>query len=495
MERGLRAFFYEWNYYLLPDGVTLDDLVSAGEADVKQLKEERCMAPDFLYERMEDRHLVISHPERAFEVRVNLYTGEEYDAVLSRHVDRVCPGCLHYEEDDTSDLEGHHAEMALDGTCYLRCGEDDAWSFRRCIGYFWDRISERLNDLAACIDAGDQEALNAIVNEQLSKIYVPLEFYGTVREGKYWLYLRGDWRNSPVACLTERALMQCAMAQTSPVRTAGWGASCLLPAHVVAYKSKFDTKCVGRLGVNAEDLPVLFLYIGEDDSEEERIDDFFRCMAEDVGEYAALCAIVRTEMTSDPRGMLSREELAKAVAAYAAAFQMGYRQAERFVSPYTTGYGYPGGADGEQLPYRRFLSEGLTQAPDVSLMERSSLVMQDGRVTEPWWIGRYSFIYLYLPGVQGDDERLYAFLWYLENVRSAPLAPDPEGELVAMNVGFGYGETEGFFFDFLVADENFFFAELRTLAPVMQACGVKMVVVNEQGVMAYDCGYTFTPVE
>ena len=89
MERGLRAFFYDYRYYLFPDGMTLEELKAAGKVRVKHLREERCMAPDFIYESIVEETLKIEVPERVFEVEVNLYTGAEYDAILKKHVDRV----------------------------------------------------------------------------------------------------------------------------------------------------------------------------------------------------------------------------------------------------------------------------------------------------------------------------------------------------------------------------------------------------------------------
>ena len=89
MERGLRAFFYDYHYYLFPDGMTLGELKAAGKVRVRHLKEERCMAPDFVYESVVEEELTIEAPERIFEVAVNLYTGAEYDANIKQHVERV----------------------------------------------------------------------------------------------------------------------------------------------------------------------------------------------------------------------------------------------------------------------------------------------------------------------------------------------------------------------------------------------------------------------
>ena len=192
MEQGIRAFFYRFQYYLFPEGMELSDLAAAGRVEVKRLKEERCMAPDFIYESMEDAVVTIEDPALLFEVRVNLYTGAEYDAILGKHVDRICPGCVRYTDDDG--FEGFHSEMSLDGVCFLREDKDEPWSFGFCAWFFWHRMAERLNELAACIDGGDMQRLNAILNEDLERFYVPLNFFGTVRDGRYCLYVHGDWR-------------------------------------------------------------------------------------------------------------------------------------------------------------------------------------------------------------------------------------------------------------------------------------------------------------
>lgn len=94
MEIGLKAFFYEYKYYLLPDGCAdAEDVRKLKMAEVRRLKEENCMAPDFVYESAETEFLVIAAPERIFPATVNLYTREEYDALLSKQVEKRCPGC------------------------------------------------------------------------------------------------------------------------------------------------------------------------------------------------------------------------------------------------------------------------------------------------------------------------------------------------------------------------------------------------------------------
>ena len=141
MEKNVRAFFYEYKYYLFPESCnTLEALKGLGNVTATRLKEVRCMAPDFIYESMEEEELEITQPEHLFEVFVNLYTGEEYDGILSKQVDRVCPGCERFIPDgdprDTGNLEGHHREISLGGVCYEREDKDEAWDFSTCAEVF-----------------------------------------------------------------------------------------------------------------------------------------------------------------------------------------------------------------------------------------------------------------------------------------------------------------------------------------------------------------------
>ena len=319
MERGLRAFFYDYHYYLFPDGMTLEELKASGKVRVRHLREERCMAPDFIYESIAEETLKIEVPERVFEVEVNLYTGAEYDAILKKHVDRVCPGCERYEDDGTDNLDGHHEEMSLDGVCYLRNGEEEPWSFGYCTFVFWLRVADKLNELAACIDADDQEKLNSLINEELEHFYLPLKFYGAVRGGRYCLYLRGDWRNSPSAYTTERYLAECGALATSPLVAAGWRVEYLLPEGVVKHKSAYDERCMGRVEMTEAGTTV-YLYVPEGEDSTARANDVFEFMAEDVGEYAALCAFAWVEPTASRVGMLPRKKFARQLKAAADAF-------------------------------------------------------------------------------------------------------------------------------------------------------------------------------
>lgn len=99
---------------------------------------------------------MIRDRRKVFPVTVNLYTQEEYDALLSKQVQRLCPGCLRYSEEGGS-LEGHHREISLAGACYSRMDAREEPSFSACAGLFWDFVAENVNRLAAWTDKGRAE--------------------------------------------------------------------------------------------------------------------------------------------------------------------------------------------------------------------------------------------------------------------------------------------------------------------------------------------------
>lgn len=487
MEQGIRAFFYRFQYYLFPEGMELSDLAAAGRVEVKRLKEERCMAPDFIYESMEDAVVAIDDPALLFEVRVNLYTGAEYDAILAKHVDRICPGCVRYTDDDG--FEGFHSEMSLDGVCFLREDKDEPWSFGFCVWFFWHRMAERLNELAACIDGGDMQRLNAILNEDLERFYVPLNFFGTVRDGRYCLYVHGDWRTSPVSYAAERYLAECAMV-SSPLPAAGWTVRYQLPAGLLPHKSAFfDEKKMGYVEEAEAGRVVVHLPPCKEEENEARLDDFYACMAEDIGEYEALCAIGSVEFDAQA-GLMPRKAIAKKLAASAQAFIENFGGDGTEASPYAVAYGYNGEDAAQQLPYRERLQEGFTQSPDVSLIDRTAL---EGEA--PWWTAFGAFAYLYVPReAQGDEEALRVLMWHLQYSKDAPVRREGEDVASAINLGFAFGEG-CFFLDMLLADEKAFHRTLRILAPVLRAYDAKVVFVSAQGVMVYQCGYDLLPAQ
>mgnify|MGYP000978514160 FL=1 len=175
MEKGLRAFFYDYKYYLLPENCAdTEDVKRLKGTEVVRLKEENCMAPDFIRESMSEEFLEILEPSRIFPVSVNLNTREEYDELLKKQVEKRCAGCRRYGG-NSEDLTGHHREISLAGVCYSREDETDIPSFSRFAEWLWEVLAEETNELASLIDKGEQKKFSEKINSRLKNFFLPLE--------------------------------------------------------------------------------------------------------------------------------------------------------------------------------------------------------------------------------------------------------------------------------------------------------------------------------
>lgn len=88
MEKAIDAVFYNFKYYILPDGVDPTAIEDGAQIMAKRLKEELCMAPDFIYDSIAEETLTVENAKLLFPVKVNLYSHEEYDDNRPRAVRR-----------------------------------------------------------------------------------------------------------------------------------------------------------------------------------------------------------------------------------------------------------------------------------------------------------------------------------------------------------------------------------------------------------------------
>lgn len=490
MEKGLKAFFYEYKYYLFPeDCISLAELKTRGKATVKRLKEDRCMAPDFIYESMEEEELTIENPERLFEVSVNLYSGKEYDEILKKQVDRVCPGCRSFIPDgdprDTGNLDGHHREISLDGACYERIGENEFWDFGTSVDVFWYVVSEKLNELAVCIDKGNQKKLNKILNKELTQFFVKTEFYGAVVGGKYCLCI---CFGSMKALAFYSYLAYCGAQKGGYLDCAGWTVLPYRPAEVTPYRGKTNISALrARLAEDGlfADLSVYTPKPLSAKKQSKLAGDIYTWLRAQIGEEKVPFTLGDIVFGCEAGEYVSFDEIANAMRER---FTERYGDSENGFLP-VLGYS----ADGEQtnqLPYRELIREGGTGCPMLSMLDTEQLK------EDPWWRKLITFAYLYIPRpLDVPDSPAETLAWYLKNMDMVPQPlRDPEDFVCgAMSVGIADCGEHGFILDHFVASEKKFFRSLRILAPVLSAFRAKVVEVNGEGVMTYDCGYDFKP--
>ena len=242
MEKNIKAVFYKYKYYMFPE--EFSDLTKIKDGTViaaKRLKEERCMAPDFIYESIVDESVEIENAKLLFPVSVNLYTGKDYDAILSKQIDKVCHGCSRFIDNDDESLDGHHREISLDGVCYEKESDDDEATYSTRSYWFLCGVAEHFDDIKKYVDSGNGKKLDKLCHS-FKCIPLPYKFYGDKHDGKYRLFWRsfgGNELNRHLQHFTAEA----ATLESSPVKD--------LNLEIISYIPKGADVDLGKFDENA----------------------------------------------------------------------------------------------------------------------------------------------------------------------------------------------------------------------------------------------------
>lgn len=482
---GVKAFFYEYKYYLYPDGCDLSQLKRMDHVRVQRLTEEFCMAPNFVEESIVEEDLAIENPERLFDVDVNLYTREEYDALLKKQVERVCKGCVSFGG-DSSDLTGHHREMGLDGVCYLREEESSPWDFATCIQAFSDFASERIDELAACIDRGDQKKLNRILNSALSKLFTELNFVGAKKDGQYFLFICSSPETSDVSHVLNGYVAQMMMKIAFHER--GWQVMSYRAAGIYPYmgKTTFDGNVCTVYPLDEFHCGIrIYAKNPSPRKQETMLQDFDDLLCSLAGENAVRTFVMEYAISDDAPKSTVKEAANALLARYFAYIknlppETGY--------PYPVPYGVDESATAVALPLREGITEGYTRCTYYSFLGKEDA----DNMAE--LLRLFPFAYLVCPTAASDPELSAALLWYLSNADKIPEPyRNPEDPRIsAANLGMAFCRGGEAIVDFAVASENLLLRTLRALAPVLQKIGATLVFVKGENVTRYRCGYTFT---
>lgn len=494
MEKQMKAFFYDYKYYLFPDDCSsLEELKKRASVTVKRLKEVRCMAPDFIYESITEETLIIEEPNYLFEVYVNLYSGEEYDKILSEQIDRVCPGCERFIPDgdprDTGNLEGHHREISLSGVCYEREGKDESWDFATCVDYFWFHIAEESDRFKKYIDSGNQKKLNAVFGEELSKFFIPVKICGAVNEGRYSLTITADYDHVPIARMLFAYLAEAASDEKCDMKRLGWTVFSCRQKGVYQYEGKTKMKSVSARVVpcdnpNCYDLEVYSAKPLNDKRTAVLFQDIFDYLSEQLGEKVVQSVIAGYSVTSEKENMRPVGELIPVLEE-----KYGTKSGKEAEYPASYYYSSTPNEAVEDLPFREQVTGGVTKCPEISFLSKEGL-------KDAWWLNLIDYFYLYVP--HAEEGVLDAVSYYLSNGDKVPepLRDPDDTRITGGMVGVAAcSDEEGFMIDCFVASEKAFFRKLRTIAPVLEAFGANVIAVKTDGVYVYRCGYKFELIE
>ncbi len=493
MEKGIDAVFYNFKYYIFPDEYAdLSAIEDGAEIKAKRLKEELCMAPNFIYESIEEETLTVENAKLLCSVKINLYSHEEYDKILAEQVHRVCPGCKRYIDNDDPSLDGHHREISLDGVCYEReDGKIASYALR--MWWFFDDLKEHLDELAKCIDKGNQKKFDKICRECAKYIQAPAQFIGGVRDGKYCIYMQAglDYDLSYTLSATAAAVSE---QKNIGLSDAGWQVYPYIPAGVKKYKGKIKdkTKLAAFTPVNGyEQRYVVKLYC-KDASDKKRqavVDDFLAYLTDKIGEKAFLNGVQRMEFTDSYDDFLTAAEVVE---------KLEIADDDKFKT-FPPGLVLSWAAQDDALPYRRSC-EGLSVCADFSVIALKGKNKEDLDID---FCGRIAYAYVYVPATEDTlSEVIEVVGGYTACEDKVPepiiYADDYIPSFKGLGVFACYSDEdipEGMAFDFLVLDEKAFFRFMKILTPVLIRYGARLVVVNDDGVQEYKPGYVIEPAD
>ncbi len=498
MEKGLKAFFYEYKYYLLPEGCyDVDDLKREKVWEVKRLKEELCMAPNFVYESMETELLTIEHPERVFPAEVDLYNREEYDKLLWEQVKCVCSTCANYVDNGDGSLDGHHREISLDGACYIKQREEERWSFAFCAETIFDSIGAEGERLLKYIEKNKQDSIYKLVSERLGKFFLPNTVYGGYdEEGPCLAFYANDYAAYPGIRLILKMLADTANKE-----------SCWLSEYVKVYPylPKGMLPTVKRPDY-VKSPPRLFMKIDEQENiclglYEPKLatakeayalkiaNAAYQYLCYRMGENVLLggCAAYSVLETL-PTDMqeVTAEELEALLLKRAKPEES---IPEPFFPPPYFREAYE--EEPEMLPHKESLTFAMTVCPELS-PEKSNEDTEGGNTVYEGF--NIVYAYLYIPKERSDfdfDSRMNTLVWYLQNLEQYPEPiGDGDGALSVFMKKAGTVITEhGVCEDLMIFDEKAFFRWMRHLTPVLKGLNVKLVTVKRDGVVVYEPDY------
>ncbi len=483
-------------------------LLKSGPVTVKHLKEEGCMAPDFIWESVEETSLHIQNPDQAFPVEVTLRSLTEYNRILAKHVHSVCADCIRFRDDADPSLNGHHREISLDGSCYSKERLTDPLKFSYMADSVFMEIAKNKKKIEKAVQKGDHKKLTKLIGKYFRYVFPePVRFFGSFSGEKYTVcmdatadYLRGNILR-----------FLCSIVNGSngklPLFGENWEFVPYLRQGDFCYDPKF-------FGMDFDKNPIRYTMQWEETVDED-------------GEVDRQLSKIHVVLPAAARKSKKRQEKYFEAAYFYLCAQIGedavnrieeYDQTEDDGEP-TYGIGevrsaidelregsdrpfYPNVLDAARsddnidhpvlLPYKescRFLSSAC---PDIAfrLMYESP---NDENMRFEYLGLRYAYIFVPETGEEAQAFKLNMLSELFANYSQYPEPIFSKAEpLNSIVLGYGVGE-EGVFLDFLVGDEGGFFQTVRTLAPALSAWNAKLVLVRKDGNRSYRCGYILTP--
>ena len=450
-KKAYARFFYEYKYYLLPDDCAETAELPEGEFPAKRLKEERCLAPDFIYESIAEEVLKIEDRAKVFPVSANLYSRAEYDALLRVQVEKHCPGCLRVLGGGTvtaTASAGIIGKFPFPGCATSGKRWADAPLLPTACCIFGISSAKNLNRIAAWADEGNQTEINKLLNGVLSRFFLPLDFFCGEEDGHYCLCMSAHEYPEPDLRPIVSALA--ASARLSCLREAGWS---VYPYFVKGvYKPRLRPDYFRRpprlfvSAENGEEFPsVAVLEKGAAEwsprCAKGRRSAMYKYLSAVLGENLLLAGSDTIGFSDKVREDL-REVTADDLAEILTARAEGAFGSVPYPPPFLLSADSDKQAD-NPLPYKEKVRDWVTtccsMCPEYAEM--------------PFEVFGIGYAYLYFPdsGAEGDSEKRRVWEDYWKNLSAypAPVFLNTEAKVFSRGVGMCLAE-DGFALDYIL---------------------------------------------
>jgi hypothetical protein len=493
--KGLKGFFYQNEYYLLPDGyASAQELPLLEELWVKHLFSDDCVPPDFVEEESEWTALCLEEP--AYPATVNLHAKADYERQIFDLAVTRCDGCAHAN----TGCE-RLGSLSLSGLCYIREGEEDV-CFAEEIYSFVERLSENLEQLALCVDEGNQKAFSATVHKLMDGFFLPAACYGGVTEdGRYFLAFSGNVFSVQGFSVIMSTVCAVANDEKSAFSQKGWVMYPYFPKDIYAPKTRPDyTKHPPRIFCREQtESGEMDIYLFVEGAEEwpdklaiSRNKALYAYLCNQIGEDLLLAGASGVRIVGEiPDGAdeVTAQELLQGLEKLV----KGYHGYVPYPAPY---YLKPSSAPMGCYPYKEGTTGWMTVCPEFSPApedEDETETMKNLFLRGSMEALGIGYAYLFFPS-RDDEETMPRDVFDEYLINEVEKLESPYRHALFAEVGVvetDEGECE----DFMLFDEKGFFDVLARLTPLLVHYGVKIVVVKGDGATVFDPAYEIRPAD
>ena len=491
----LKAIFYHFNYYILPEGMAIDQI--NGQVTLQKLctgdENLGSIPPYFIDTLIETVTVQIDSAQHVAPCNVFVCNKDEYDEILRKHVCEKCIGCESYGN-DPSDLTGHYIEMDLDGQCYLRRQAGDKIIYYDILYYIiGSKLEKQFALIKKCVDKGNDKKLSAIFNKELKHVMFPVELFGRIENGNYILYARAC-ASVPEYALDIQFLASVFNNMPSVFVKNGWKMEPCLKGGVVKYKGKTKLKNDSKVAY--------FTECGQDGQGELRIfiphnmhhsKRRVQRYVEDIESYLT-CALgeemyhawYNINLIQSDIALTTLDEAVDAITRY-------YHKLPPVTFPKMFELDLTDGQNmsGTPLYNRDKIVQLASNAPNLSTMTQQDLEKNGPPVL---WLAHYTFGYIYIPNLQDPTALANDLFWHLD-ARNNKDVPYDKSNLTLV-CGQSLCVDGGFMIDLLLPNKNKALQKFRSVLPVLKKYNAQISIVDESCKLdTYICGDTLKKID